>query len=106
MGKPGSLQQCNIAAGALLPGVIHYFVFRVSGLFSVCSQLWEGKNPKNFPLLSVSCQLFGRFPENERKVSRKLRGVQVLTGGIHRILVKYILAYNSINVKGKMTGAG
>jgi hypothetical protein len=57
-------------AGDTLPCQIHFFAFRVTGLFSVCSQLWEGKNAKVFPLLSVSSQLWeihGQGTECEQK---------------------------------------
>jgi hypothetical protein len=41
-----------------LPLRIQLLPFFVTGLFSVCSQLWRGKIPKVFPLLSVSSQLW------------------------------------------------
>jgi hypothetical protein len=86
-----------------LPCIIHYFAFCVTGLFSVCSQLWERKNAKVFPLLSVSSQLW-EIQGKRTKYQQGIAGVEAPASEIHGNLLQFILAYCDIDVKRKMRG--
>jgi hypothetical protein len=75
------------------------FRFLITGLFSVPSQLWEEKNPKDFPLLSVTSQLWE--PGKRTICQQGITGCRGFGKRGHGIFLKLILAYNNSNVKEK-----
>jgi hypothetical protein len=61
---------------------------------------------QKFSLCYQQVLSFGRLTAKGQKASMELRGVEASAGGIHGILLQYILAYQYSNVKRKMDGRG
>jgi hypothetical protein len=66
--------QSNQPAESMFTRKIRVFAIGITGLFSICSQVWEAKNASARPLLSVSCQVW----EPEQIFDRRAAGRQKL----------------------------